>query len=252
MRILIVEDEAPAGRMLKSILQRLLGDRIESIQIQTSVIGSECFIWERPIDLLFLDLDVGGKDGFEILKQATAGSFQTIVVSGHSERAIEAFEYGVLDFVAKPYTEERIEAALDRFEGTFRSGGLKYLSIPLEGKILLVPLEEVRYFEACDKRSLVCRKDGRVDLCNKMLQDIERILPQSFVRIHRSFIVAFSEIAELGVKAGGGYSVSIRNGDVLPVSRTIYPSLRKRITEQASRFPDAVHSATVQFTPEKL
>ncbi len=64
MKILIMEDEEMAGRMLKNILVGLLGQKIESIQIQTSLVGSKCYMWEHPVDILFLDLDLHGEDGF--------------------------------------------------------------------------------------------------------------------------------------------------------------------------------------------
>jgi two-component system, LytTR family, response regulator LytT len=230
MRILIIEDEAMAARMLKNALVSILGDAIDSIQVQYSVVGSECFLWERPVDLLFLDLDVDGRDGFELLKCAMAGSFHTIVVSGHGERALEAFEYGVLDFIQKPFSEERIRKALERYERGVASGSIKQLSVVAEGAVSLVPMDEVSYFQACDKRSFVCRKDGRVEICNKLLQDIEKLLPSGYMRIHRSFIVKLSEIRRLSARANGRYFISMRNGVVLPVSRAAYRALKESIS----------------------
>src|SRR5271157_1945729 len=107
MRILIVEDEEMASRLLKNILIEILGEGIESIQVQRSLTASQCYLQDHTIDLLFLDLNLHVENGFALLASAAAGSFHTIVVSAHTDRAIEAFEYGVLDFVPKPYGEER-------------------------------------------------------------------------------------------------------------------------------------------------
>ena len=72
------------------------------------------FIKEQSIDLLFLDLNLNREDGYELLEEVAAESFHTIIVSAYKDRAIRAFEYGVLDFVAKPYTEERLSLAIQR------------------------------------------------------------------------------------------------------------------------------------------
>ncbi len=234
MKILIMEDEEMAGRMLKNILVGLLGQKIESIQIQTSLVGSKCYMWEHPVDILFLDLDLHGEDGFEILKMAAAGSFHTIIVSAHTDRAVEAFEYGVLDFVAKPYTEERIRKALERYTEGLSNSRLKYLSIAREGRISLIPVEDVSHIEAVNKQTQIYRKDGHVETCNKMLQDLEKILPAHYMRIHRSYIANVGEIKEISKGSHRPFSLVMNNGDTLPISRVAYRFLKDRLDKAAS------------------
>ncbi len=75
-----------------------------------------------PIDVLFLDLNLNGKDGFDLLKTSVSGAFHVIIISAHTEQALKAFEYGVLDFVGKPFNKERLARALDRvFERIHKS-----------------------------------------------------------------------------------------------------------------------------------
>lgn len=69
----------------------------------------------QPVDVMFLDLNLHGKDGFLLLHEQLVQPFHTIVVSANTDRALEAFELGVLDFVGKPFTQERIDKALQRF-----------------------------------------------------------------------------------------------------------------------------------------
>ncbi len=233
MRILIVEDEEMAGRMLKNMLIGLLGSAIESIQVQRSLIASQCFVLDHPVDLLFLDLNLHGEDGFELLKSASAGAFHTIVVSAHTDRAIEAFEYGVLDFIPKPYGEERLRKALEHYSRGLTNSRLKYLSIAREGRISLIPIETVTYIEAFDKQAKIYRKDGDMEICNKMLQSLEKILPSHYVRVHRSYIANLREIRELHIDANRRYSITLNSGDVLPVSRNAYQDLRGRIESES-------------------
>jgi two-component system response regulator LytT len=231
LRILIVEDETMAGRMLKNMLIEQLGNQIKSIHVQTSLTGSECFIWEHQIDLLFLDLDLNGEDGFDLLKNAVAGSFHTIIVSAHANRAVEAFEYGVIDFVPKPYSDERIRKALERYNEGFSNSRLKYLSVVREGQVSLVPIESINYFEAFDKQVKIFQKDGGIEIYNKMMQLLEKILPADYIRIHRSYIANFQEIKEVNIQPNRRYSILLNNGAVLPVSRNAYQVLKNKLEE---------------------
>ncbi|MDX1643027.1 MAG: response regulator, partial [Thermoanaerobaculia bacterium] len=104
MRILIVEDEAIVARRLRRLVEAILGERLQAIRVAATLREGLEHVRNRTIDLLFLDLDLGGKDGFRVLTEAVTGPFHTIVVSARTEEAIRAFELGVTDFVAKPYT----------------------------------------------------------------------------------------------------------------------------------------------------
>ncbi len=229
MNILIVEDEAMAAGMLKSMLAGILGGDAVSIQWKATLGGSECFLWERPIDLLFLDLDLRGQDGFELLKNATAGSFHTVIVSAHTERALEAFEYGALDFIPKPATEERLRKALERCTGGLPQRSLKRLCVAHGGTVHIVPIEEVSYIEASEKASKIHLRDGGTEMCRKNLGDLEKILPENFIRIHRSYLVDMAEIRGLASSPGRRHFASLRNGASLPVGRDAYPLLKKRM-----------------------
>jgi DNA-binding LytR/AlgR family response regulator len=219
--------------MLKKMLISLLGDEIKTIKVQRSLLGSQCYIWEHQIDLLFLDLDLMGEDGFDLLKQAVAGAFHTIIVSAHVNRAIEAFEYGVLDFIPKPYDEERLRKALERYRDGQSGSRLKYISVAREGKISLIPMERVAFFEADDKTVKIHLEDGATESYSKTLQNLSKILTDEYFRIHRSFIIRLSDVNELRTSPNRRYSIELKNKKVLPVSRNIYPELKERIQQFA-------------------
>jgi DNA-binding LytR/AlgR family response regulator len=233
MKILIVEDEVVAARMLKKMIIQHLGDRVESIQIQSSLIGSQCYIWEHPIDLLFLDLDLDGDDGFNLLKEAVAGSFHTIIISAHVNRAVEAFEYGVLDFIPKPCSDERLKTTINRYNASFPNNGIKFLAVVRESQVTLIHLEHIIYFEADNKKVKIFRKDGEVLIHNKMLQNLEMILPPRFIRIHRSYIINLHEIRSIDIQPNHAYTLMLKNGNRLPVSRSAYQTLKKRMEDMS-------------------
>jgi two-component system response regulator LytT len=225
MRILIVEDEAVAARGLERKLRAILGSKIESLKIERSLIGSECFIQDSPIDVLFLDLDLNGEDGFNLIGEAAAGSFHTIVVSANVDRAIDAFEYGVIDFVAKPVTEERLRKAIDRLvSGPEKM--LKYLSVREEERVRLLQITEILYLEADDNHVLIHCRNGEILRHRKTLETLQQLLKVGFVRVHRKFLVSKIELQSVQTNPGGRYRIVLSNGVILPMSRSCYRSLK--------------------------
>lgn len=106
MRILIVEDKRPTAEDIKFLVEQILQKEIISIHIEVSLDSALIYLKEKPIDILLLDLNLNSKEGFEIIKQVVSQSFYTIVISANINRAIEVFEYGVLDFIPKPYNKD--------------------------------------------------------------------------------------------------------------------------------------------------
>ena len=115
MRILIAEDEPVSARKLAEVTRKILGNRILSLHFEKNFKSILSYLETNEIDLLFLDLTLTDKNEFEILQNISSKKFSTIIVSSHTERAIEAFQYEVVDFVSKPFDEERLVLALYRF-----------------------------------------------------------------------------------------------------------------------------------------
>ncbi|TGN10401.1 response regulator transcription factor [Leptospira ilyithenensis] len=116
MNILIVEDEPIHARYLRRLLEKVLGNDIEAIFHEASLVQSENYLKESQIDLLFLDLNLFGENGFDLLNTVPTTNIFTIVVSGNTDQALSAFEYGVIDFIAKPVSEDRLRLALERYD----------------------------------------------------------------------------------------------------------------------------------------
>jgi two-component system response regulator LytT len=226
MRILIVEDEPVHSRYLANLLKET-GIKISNIRFQKTLTAAECHLLENPIDLLFLDLNLYGEDGFDLLRGLAGASFCTIVVSAYAERAIEAYDCGVLDFIAKPVSKERLMTSLNRYRNERRQieNRLKYFSIVSDGIVEAIALADVIYFEAAGKNLHIHLRDTR-KTCRRKIADVERVLPSRFMRIHRSYIVDATTIARLTSAPGGRYAAHLRNGTELPVSRKLYANLR--------------------------
>lgn len=232
MRILIVEDEQPIAEDLQGLCAKLLGKKLEAVHFELTLGNARQYLSQKRIDLLLLDLNLSGRNGFDLLKEAVSYSFHTIVVSANIDRAIEAFEYGVIDFVPKPYSEERLAKALDRFDQSalFQNHGLKYLSVRKTGGIRLVAIADLMYIKGANVYTELVAKNGDKELYDKTLDDLSKILPGNFFRIHKSYIVDTSAVRSVIVQGSGKYAVELHSREVLPVSRARYADLKKRLT----------------------
>lgn len=228
MKVLIAEDESLAARRLERIVTEILGARIASLAVKESLQDAEEFLFEKPIDLLLLDLNLNGEDGYGLLKLAAAGSFQTIVVSANTERALEAFQYGVLDFVPKPYDAARVRAALARLDQAAARPAAKYLSVRKHGKVELIPMEKVRYLAGAGDYVEVHLDDGRMELHSKTLESLCAVLPPHFERIHKSCVVDMRLMRRIVLQGAGRYEMELEGGGLVPISRSKYRELKDR------------------------
>ncbi len=228
-RIAIVEDEAVVARRLERLVRRILGDRIQQLTVLGSLGEALAHVRSHSLDLLFLDLDLHGQDGFGVLTEVVAESFHTIIVSARHDQALRAFEYGVVDFVPKPYGEPRLRQALDRLSN--REDGLRrqlrYLAVRKANGVVPVPVEEVVYVSGAGDYSELHCEDGAVHLHGKTLTELLRLLPPDFVQVHRSHLVDLRRIRRLHSHPGSRYSVALHDGAELPVSRRRIAELRR-------------------------
>lgn len=232
MQILIVEDEPPIAKYLARVCRSLLGDQIRDIKLCYTLENAAAFLAEHAIDLCFLDLNLNGRSGFQLFSAALAGSFHTIIVSAHTDQAIHAFQYGVLDFIPKPFDEARLDLALQRFAGRQAPEvrDMRWLSVRKNQGFQKLGLDQVHFFRAAGAYVEACLVDGRTELLDKTMDRLAQLLPDRFLRIHRSTIVALDQIEEYGHCGGGRYRVVTKQGLELPLSRTKFKNLHAAIS----------------------
>ena len=231
MRLLIVEDEPMLAQRLERFCREILREELESIRVATHFAEASARLDESPIDLLLLDLNLHGRDGMELLQASVAGSFHTIVVSANTEQALRAFEFGVIDFVPKPFSKERLASALARVMGRDgrAAGAAKFLAVKKYGKVELVEIDRVLYVEGAGAYAELVLSDGKRELHDKTLEKLHALLPPGFERIHKSFVVRWSAVKALHAQEGSHYEVELRNGLRLPVGRMRYKELREKL-----------------------
>ena len=229
IRIVIVEDEPVIARRLQRQLEELLTGQGPVITRFDELDDAQAYLSEQSIDLLLLDLNLHGLDGFDLLRQASAESFYTIIVSAYAEQAIKAFEFGVLDFVAKPFNIERLRQAIDRYLSVEQRANYraKKIAVKKAGGLRVVDIDDIRYIRADGHYTQLVTASGAEHLHDKAIDKIEKLLPANFVRIHRSYIVDMARVIEWRVASGGSYQLILACGAELPVSRSRYKAVRE-------------------------
>ena len=231
MRILIVEDEYSIARDIEHQCRAILGDRVSSLRILQTLEEAAEHLNKQTIDLLLLDLNLGGKNGYDLLSLAVSGSFHTIIISAHTDQALRAFEYGVLDFLPKPLERIRLKNAFDRYFGRSAGGPhtVKYLTARKHSGFFVISVDDVLYFKAANFYSEAVLKSGRSEILDKSLDRLGQILPSRFVRVHRSCIVDSRQIASFTPVISGTSRVILKNGETLPLSKRRHKELRRRM-----------------------
>ncbi len=231
MKLLLVEDEALVAQRLARFCREILGDRLEKLHLASSPAEAGAWLAENAIDVALLDLNLDGQDGMELLRRSVASSFHTIIVSANTDRALEAFEYGVIDFVPKPFARERLAQALGRLfaPGTRPGPAARNLAVKKSGRIELVSVDSVLFAQGAGNYSELVLYDGRRELHDKTLEKLADILPGDFERIHKSYLVRLSSLKALHAAEGSHYEAELKNGTRLPVGRTRYKELKQSL-----------------------
>ena len=230
MNILIVEDESRIAKRIERMTRDIFGDSLQSLTHINTLHEAIEFIESNSLDLVLLDLNLNGEDGFDLLTTAVSESFHTIIISAYIDQAIAAFEYGVLDFVPKPFSRDRLEQAFSRAitKEKITNNQVKVLAIKKRGRIQLIPTADLVYIKGAGAYTELFLKDGKKKLHDKSLDKLEQLLSHSFERIHKSYLVKMSEIREIIVASGSKYMAELKNGKRLPIGRTKYKSIKTK------------------------
>ncbi len=228
MNALILEDEKRSAKRLARLIYNHKEGKHLQLYFAENISEAEQYFIEKKIDLLFLDLKLNSEDGFDILKRIVSESFFTVIVSAFTERAIEAYNYGVLDFVPKPVFQERINQALDRvFINTRLDSKTKILIIKNRNALETIKVKHIVYLQPAGRYSEIVLDTGKKKLHSLPLEKIIKILPDNFERIHRSYIVNLDLIKKVFSYTGTKYEIELTNGLVLPMGRTYAKKIKE-------------------------
>jgi len=236
LRVLIVDDEAPARRRLRELLDdctnavalRVVGEAGSGREALT-LLGT------TPADLVLTDIHMPDMDGIELARHLLKLPMPPVLIftTAYHEHAIAAFEVHAIDYLVKPVRVQRLLSALDKVPrlrplsdtklDRLPSAARRFLSVTERSRVVLVPLEEIIYLKA-ELKYITIRTTEREYLLEESLTRLEDEFGPRFVRVHRNCLVARDAIRgfERRVSADGDahWEVLLRGvAEVLPVSR---------------------------------
>jgi two-component system LytT family response regulator len=241
---IIIDDEKLARDLLQEYVQQM-----PNLQ----VIG-ECGKGKEAVeaidrlkpDLIFLDVQMPGMNGFDVLDEITHDPY-VIFCTAYDQYAIKAFEKNAVDYILKPLDQERfklgVERAINRMKVEQNNVGELLRNLKTENKtsydshifvqksekLLNLPVEEIVYLEASGDYTILSTKNDQF-VSSSGIGKLEEILnPEIFIRVHRSTIININNLKEIEKHFNGGMVVKMLNGKSFPVSRTYAKLIRKKV-----------------------
>lgn len=242
LRVLVADDEPLARALIK---------RYAALQTEVTVVV-ECATGDElatalasvQVDVALLDIRMPGTDVFTILERESAVPRPLppiIFATAYDRYAVRAFEMNAVDYLVKPYSEDRFAEALRRARSRQSAGGGDGLArvirdlgpkptrllVPDGRRMVPIAIDDIVWIKAEDDYARV-HAGGRSYLITRTLKELEaRLDPERFVRIHRSAIVQAAHIREVVAEGGSRYRVRLSDGTSVLVSRTRAPGLRR-------------------------
>lgn len=253
LRVIVADDERPARAYLLEILRRR--PDIEVVGEAASGVEAVATIEREEPDVAFLDLHMPELDGLGVVRALKKKVVPLVIfVTAHEEYALKAFELNAVDYLLKPVSgvrlsdalaraherleradakeaeAERITQAVATYEAQAKLPHLERIPVRRREVVTLLPVRQIASIVA--ERELLHLTTGKNErhTITYRLKDLEaRLDPAKFVRLGRGAIVAIDMIAEIHLMPGGGYAVTLTNGQELPVSRIQSKAVRERL-----------------------
>ncbi|MFZ1808225.1 MAG: response regulator [Cyclobacteriaceae bacterium] len=238
-KVIIIDDEPLARSIVKEYLSQYsdmevvqeCGDGFEGVKAITSL---------QP-DLIFLDIQMPKINGFEML-ELVDNPPGVIFTTAFDEFAMQAFETNAVDYLLKPFSQERFDKAIEKWKSQHsKNATIKPLLedqvkqpeesnrvvVKVGNAIKILPIQEILYIEAYDDYVKIHTKDG-FHLKKKTMNFFENAFDtKQFVRVHRSYIIALSQLTKIEMKEKDSHVAKMKDGVVIPMSKGGYSKLKE-------------------------
>jgi two-component system LytT family response regulator len=244
MRIIIVDDEMLA----RGVVREYLSEHADVEVVAECANGFEAVkaITELAPDLVFLDIQMPKLDGFEVAELAGTRT-RYIFATAFDQYAIKAFEFHALDYLLKPFSQQRFDQALAHARANMSTGAgdaavenmvreaagrnkpLGRVLIRDGAKVHVINAEKIEHIEAQDDYVQI-RSEGKSYLKNQRMTELEAQLDaEQFLRIHRSYIVNIAFVDRIEQSTKDSHVAILKDGGKIPVSRSGYQKIRSVI-----------------------
>jgi two-component system, LytTR family, response regulator len=254
LRVLLSDDERLARQRLEDLLAR--EENIEIVGWTDNGLTTVAAIRELAPDLVFLDIQMPGKTGVEVVREIGAEAMPPVIFTTAYDHAVAAFDLAAIDYLIKPFDDERFEKAFrrarkmielnqvsklsDELRALLSAGSplsgvpakreyLERIAVEMRGHVRIVPVKQIDYLIASGPYAELYVGEKRYLIRERMQALEERLDPARFFRIHRSAIVRLDLIETLIRNPGGDYGVQLKGGVKLKVSRSRFEKLEQQM-----------------------
>jgi two-component system LytT family response regulator len=238
LKALIVDDERLARKELRSLLTDF--PEMEIVGEADSVNQALGLIESGQPQVVFLDIQLGGETGFDLLEKVVSADFKTIFVTAFDAYAIRAFEVNALDYLLKPVNPERLKRAIEKLLDADQSNRAQIAGRPLEyddrlflslgGRSIFLKINSISHVSAAGDYSEVFTTDRQKYLVEKSLREWEERLPEKhFARIHRTAIVNLEFVERVENWFNRSYQIYLQDSrQPMTVSRRYAAKLKEK------------------------
>lgn len=236
IRVAIIDDEPLAREIVKKYVTQ--DPELELVGEASDGFEALKLISTTNPDLLFLDIQMPKITGFELLELITEKP-GVIFCTAYDEYALQAFDANALDYLLKPFQQERFHTAVSKFKNNRQQAVQQIQDLPpllneqnriviKDGtEIKIIPVENVDYLEAYDDYVKIYQ-GSKYTLKKQTMNYFEKSLPSNqFVRIHRSYIVNIAQLTKIESYEKNSYVAILRSGARIPISRNSYAGLKQ-------------------------
>jgi two-component system LytT family response regulator len=240
---IIVDDEIKGRQFLRQLLEKFTPHVKISGEAANAKEAVELIASVNP-DLVFLDIEMPGETGIEMLRQLQEINFSVVFVTAFNRYAVDAFRLGAVDYLLKPVSPSDLQQAVERVEdhkqvrAQYKSKlheftqhygqALTKIAIPALHGFEFIDFSEIIFLQSDSNYTRIKLKDGKTIMAARLLGDFEEMLePYNFFRIHKSFIINLAHIRKYTKGEGG--TVMMTDGSEMDVSRRMKEAFLQRI-----------------------
>lgn len=249
-RAVVIDDQPSARRGIAVVL-----GAVPNLEVIAEFADAESALARLEAlnpDLAFVDIQMPGLSGLEVLRRAAGGGTEFVLVTAHDEHALAAFDLAATDYVLKPFTDERLisaaERALDRIRdrrGTRATGDrravgtdetfpvriaeARYVTVRQDDRIQLVPISDISCIKADGNQVSIVTTAETYSVRSSLKEMLRSLGTGRFIRVHRSHAVNIDAVSEIQPWFNGDYIALLRGGEKLRISRRYKEAILRRV-----------------------
>lgn len=229
INVIICDDNSLFLNDLAQSIERVVDfeHRVFSFESASELLTNTEEAFKSNMSLLLTDIEMPDINGIELAKKLKEiyPLLQIIFITNYTEYVEKAFDVEPTHYIIKPINDEKLRLALNKAAEQLQKQTKNCLQINTKEKFIRIPYSEIKYIESVGRKAVVYDLNKNTAVPKK-LDDLEKLLPDCFLRVHKSYLININMVEQIK-----NYKITLFNGDVVPVSKSKYPQTKSRIID---------------------